>query len=150
MAVLSITDQVDRVRVIMATYSGIGTDVSEGADIVDASKPAFEVYWRSGTRQNVQRRQSIVTRPLVVRVYAVQCDDMNDDLKSRVAIRAASAYVDPMADFLRNHPLLMLAGTDAGYVADMSAINDVGPFPLVYKSQQYAGFELEFTIVTTR
>lgn len=147
MAVLSINDQIDRVRAIMALYSGIGTDVTLGVDLV--STPAYEVYVRPDSLAPVAARQSLIALTLVIRIYGGLNDDPNDDLKQRVAIRAANAYPIAMMRHLRQYPNFMLPGVDAGLMIWNGDMTPRGPFPVPYQTHLYAGFELEFSVTTT-
>src|SRR5689334_10185861 len=102
---VGINDVIDRVRAIVALYSGIGTDITEGAAL--AALPAYEVYRRSSVEASkVEARHSAVARTYVLRVYAALDEDPEDDTNARIAIRAANAYVVPLIKHIQGYPLL--------------------------------------------
>lgn len=147
MAQNQIADYEARVRAILATYSGIGTDVSAGAAI--ANLPAYEATCTTATgRRRRSGKRNVVTREMRVWVYVSEMGDAADEANARTQLAAAKALIDPIADFLTAHTNLKLS--DAGITAEIGDIEDNGAGELVYNKVRYAGFYLLFTFTYAR
>lgn len=151
-ATLQIADYEQRVRDILATYPGIGTDVSEGDDI--RVLPAYEATCTTGRASRIRSgRRFIVTRTVSVWVYVCELRDSANEQFIRQDLTAAKALIDPVADFLGDHPLLGLSIAVIQRAALVSAItspSDNGAGLLSYNKKAYAGFGLTFDITYGR
>lgn len=149
---LQIADYEQRVRDILATYPGIGTDVSEGAAI--AALPAYEATTTTGhaTRRKSGRRY-VVTRRVSVWVYVCELRDSTDELLVRQDLAKAKALIDPIADFLGDSPLLNIPTKpqhERVIISGMSDPEDNGAGLVSYNKTAYAGFFLAFDITYGR
>ena len=141
MAAVTIADLRTRVRAIVATHSGIGTDVTTG--IALAAVPAYEVTSGGATRV-LSGRRAVVTRTLRIWVYALEIVDVTNEAEVRSAFVTAEALIDPIADLLAENPTLKDATTTL--VTGLTAPTDNGVGLLHYEQKIYAGFEIEFTV----
>lgn len=141
MSAVTIAQLRQSVRALIASYPGIGTDVSTGGALL--LLPAYEVTAGSATRL-LSGRRFLVRRALRVWVYAAEVANVNDEAEVRADYVTAEALLDPLADFLADNPTLKLNGVPL--VTGMTPAADNGVGLLHYEQRIYAGFSLEFSV----
>lgn len=143
MAAVTIAQIRTNVRAILATYPGIGTDLSTGAAL--AALPAYEVTSGAGTR-TLSGKRWVVTRTVRIWVYGAEVTDPTNETEVRAAFAATEAYIDEFADLIAANPTLKGA-SDNGLVTGIGALSDNGVGLLYYEQPRlFAGFSLEFTV----
>lgn len=144
-------DLKQRIRDYMATYTNIGTDVTD-ADVGMMAFPAYEVEIFGTTRRRSGKR-NVSTYTVRVYIYGCIARDVTDDAKWRADRAAAEAFIDPIADFIADNPTLKLAtGSPVNLVANDSdmVVNDQGVGQININKKAYAGFALEFQVTIGR
>lgn len=136
---------VTRLRAILATITGIGTDVTDGADM--AYTPGYEVFLKSGRheRSSGSKRRE-VQRPLSVRVYHTIVKDATKEAELYAARAAVQEVIESYVDTIFNHVNLSL--DDNGIVVTGDAEDSIGLMP--YGSHVYYGFDIDLAITYLR
>lgn len=141
MTALTADDYVTRVRAILATLSGIGTDVTAGADL--AITPGYEVFVKGGEHTPGASRRRTVARVVSVRIYHTLVDaDLTKEAPIRSARAAAQAALETFVDTLFAHINLSL--NDGGLAVTGAASDSLGLMP--YNGHVYYGFDIDLTI----
>lgn len=142
----TVNDYIIRVRAIMATVNGIGTDVSDGVDL--ATAPGFEVYAGEAQHQHQGNRSRNVSQTITTRVYYV--DLTNSDLSKEPPIASAAntvqAVIESYVDVLFAH--INLALNDGGLARTGDVRTRMGLMP--YNGRTYFGFDLDLELFFTR
>ncbi len=140
-AITSATTYVTRMRDILATIDGIGTDVSDGVDLQET--PGYEVFLKSGQHQhNIGSKRRDITRTLSVRVYYTRVEDPSKEEALRIARAAVQDEIEAWVDHIFEHVNLSL--DDAGVVITGDAEDSFGILP--YGTNAYFGFDIDLTI----
>lgn len=140
----TILEQNNRIRAIMATFPGIGTDLSEGAVLV--ALPAFVVAPNGATRQPHSPTRRRVTRQFEI-IGVVSEMTKITSLANRLAVYAdAEAVLEAWVSWLTKHPKLML--NDGGLVVSVGDISDGGFGPWTYQEKDYSAFRLQVPVTT--
>lgn len=143
MTTLTADDYVNRVRAIVATFSGVGTDVTNGGDMT--ATPGYEAFIKTGVHHRTAgNRRRTVTRVLSLRVYYVYLDnfDFSKEPPLSNARGTVQAIVDSFVDQLYQHVNLSLG--DSG-IAQMEDVTDSFGI-MAYNNRTYFGFDLDFPI----
>lgn len=139
------TTYVTRARAILATISGVGTDVTAGADLV--TTPGYEVFLKSARHERISgAKRRMVTRTLSIRVYHTRVEDASKEAALRVARAALEDDIEDFVDAVFNHVNLGL--NDGGVVTTGDADDSIGLMP--YGSNVYYGFDIDLTITYNR
>lgn len=139
--ITSATTYVTRMRAILATITGIGTDVSDGVDLQDT--PGYEVFLKSGQHQRSGgNKRRDVARTLSVRVYYTRLEDASKEEALRIARAAVQDEIEAWVDHIFDHVNLSL--DDGGVVTTGDAEDSFGILP--YGSNSYFGFDIDLTI----
>lgn len=145
MTTLTGTTYVTRARAILATISGVGTDVTAGADLV--TTPGYEVFLKSARHERSSgAKRRMVTRTLSIRVYHTRVEDASKEAALRVARAALEDDIEDFVDAVFNHVNLGL--NDGGVVTTGDADDSIGLMP--YGSNVYYGFDIDLTITYNR
>lgn len=138
--ITSENDYVARGQAIAATISGIGTDVTSGADL--ATPPGYEVFMKSGTHQRESgSRKRVVTTTLSFRFYHTLTDATKESSlrTARTAAQGASmGYVDALFAAVNLNGLATTGDAQVSY----------GLMP--YGTNVYYGFDIDLTIFYNR
>lgn len=134
-----------RARAILATISGIGTDVTAGADL--ATTPGYEVYLKGGRHERSGgNKRRAVSRVLSIRVYHTLVEDASKEAALRIARSAVQDDIEDFVDTVFSHVNLGL--NDGGIVTTGDADDSLGLMP--YGSRVYYGFDIDLTIFYNR
>lgn len=139
-AITSATTYVTRLRDILATMTGIGTDVSDGVDLQET--PGYEVFLKSGQHQRSSSKLRDITRVLSVRVYYTRLEDPSKEEALRIARAAVQDDIEAWVDHIFDHVNLSL--DDSGVVITGDAEDSFGILP--YGTNSYYGFDIDLTI----
>lgn len=132
---------VNRLRAILATMDGIGTDVSDGTDLEHT--PGYEVFLKGARHLHGQgSKQRDIERTLSLRVYHTQVADASKEEAIRAARSAVQDVIEEYVDTVFSHVNLSL--DDAGIVVTGDAEDSIGLMP--YGSHVYFGFDIDLTI----
>lgn len=131
-----------RLRAILATIAGIGTDVTDGDDL--EVTPGYEVYLKSARHERTSgaKRRS-VSRTLSVRVYYSIVENAANEAQLRAARTAVQAVIEAYVDTVFSHINLSLDNS-AGIVTTGDAEDSIGLMP--YNSHVYYGFDIDLSI----
>lgn len=139
------SDYVTRARAILATVSGIGTDVTTGVDLTTA--PGYEVFLKSGSHMYQGRHNRRIQRVLSIRVYHTLVDgDMSKEAPIRTARTAAETALETYVDTIFDHINLSL--NDGGLAITGDAADSLGLMP--YNGRVYYGFDIDLDITYQR
>lgn len=141
MTALTAEAYVDRLRAILATVDGIGTDVTDGDDLRET--PGYEVYLKSARHEvSGGRKRRQITRTISVRVYYAIVEDASKEAAIRAARAEVQENIETYVDTIFSHVNLSL--DDAGIVTTGDAEDSIGLMP--YGSHVYYGFDIDLTI----
>ncbi len=139
-------DYVVRVQAILATVSGIGTDLTGGADLV--TPPGYEVFLKSGSHERTSgSKRRTVTRTLSIRVYHTRVEDVVKEAPLRLARTAVQTAIEGYVDTVFSH--INLGLNDAGIVQTGDATDSLGLMPYG-GANVYYGFDIDLTIFYNR
>lgn len=151
MAAATVKEQNDRIRAIMAAYSGIGTDASEGADI--AALPAFIVNPLGTTqRQQNATRRWLVTREFEVIGLIALMSDASKYANRYDAYESAEGVLEAWIAWIDAHPRLSL--NSVPLVVGTGDILDGGfgtyTYPANGAGKEYSAFRFTIPVTTYR
>jgi hypothetical protein len=151
MAAPTVKAQNDRIRAILATFSGMGTDCSEGGALEDL--PAFIVN-PLGTTSRVKNaaKRYLVTREFEVIGLIARIEDINKLASRAAAYEDAEAVLEAWMEWIDRHPRLAL--NDGGLVVDTGELLDSGFGPYTYPAdgngKDYSAFRFVIPVITYR
>lgn len=147
MAAPTVTAQNDRLRAIMAAYSGMGTDCSEGAAI--AALPAFICNPLETTeRVQIAPKRWMVTRNIEIIGMISLMPDLTKLSNRLTSYQNAMDVCEAWMEWINRHPRLLL--NDSGLVHATGELLDGGFGAYTYGERDYSAFRLQLPVITAR